>query len=329
MAPTVPFSPDELLEVARRVGPAGPFGRLWQGQAHRLDPEATFAAMTGTGYRVPLGICVAVMPMRHPYQAALEARTLAVLSGASPIYGIGPGSAVRQRQLLGAPYAHPLRAVREYMQAMRRALLPAGLGGLSDGMDAEYFPMPEALPPVPAPQVHLGLGVLRPAMARLAGELADAALTWLAPPDYLSATVAPALAEAAERAGRPRPHLASMVPVAVRRAGRSPVDLVNDVAGGHFALPHYADMLARAGVDVSAGDPRTNAAAFLAGDGFAYGTAAEVVEQLGRYKEAGVDEVIVTVNGTAHRYGAAAALLDLDAIAAALPQRQQLTAPSR
>ncbi|MET9340893.1 LLM class flavin-dependent oxidoreductase [Nonomuraea sp. NPDC003804] len=55
---------------------------------------------------------------------------------------------------------------------------------------------------------------LGPAMARVAGEPADVAITWLVPAAHLRDLIVPALREGAEAAGRPIPRLVSLVPVA-------------------------------------------------------------------------------------------------------------------
>ena len=84
------------------------------------------------------------------------------------VAGFSPGPKLFQSALLGAPYASPLTAAREYIVALR---------GLLDGQEVmqqgEYVSLHGGQPRVPPPPVSLGLGVLRPRMARLAGEIAD------------------------------------------------------------------------------------------------------------------------------------------------------------
>ncbi|WNO71813.1 LLM class flavin-dependent oxidoreductase [Streptomyces sp. AM8-1-1] len=72
-------------------------------------------------------------------------------------------------------------AAREYLGIVR---------GLLDGetvqAEGEYFSCHGGLSPSPAPPVELGLGVLRPGMARVAGAVAGCAITWLTPASYLT-----------------------------------------------------------------------------------------------------------------------------------------------
>src|SRR5690606_32168474 len=144
-----------------------------------------------------------------------------------------------------------------------------------------------ALPPLPGQSVEVGLGVLRPRMARLAGELADVAITWLTPASYLAQRILPALEEGAAAAGRSTPRTVAIVPVALPAAGRDPIDLALASNGMHLQTPHYRDMLRQAGVTVDPANPRLSARALLDSHAFCYGEPAEVVKQLDAYRAAG------------------------------------------
>ncbi|MHA7961235.1 LLM class flavin-dependent oxidoreductase [Streptomyces sp. L500] len=321
LIPTVPATVEQAVPFARYVAHDSQLSRLWQGQSYGLEPAATFAYLAGAGYPVPAGTCVLVTPLRHPAQAALEARTVAAVTGQPAVMGYGPGSRAAQTARLGAPYDRPVQAAAEFVRATRSCLAqrwdPPAARDSGKGGGIGYFHPGEALPPVAHPRVRLGLGVLRPAMARAAGEVADVAITWLAPAGYIRDTVLPEVARGAEAAGRPRPSVVAAVPVAVARRGRNPVELAHLSAGGHLVLPHYADMLARAGVDVPANDPAAAARALISGGGFLYGSPSGIAAGLARYAAAGVDEVILDLTGVHSWYGTDETLLDLNDILAA------------
>ena len=38
-----------------------------------VDPHQTFAYLAGAGLRVPMGTSVTLLPLRHPFEAALQA----------------------------------------------------------------------------------------------------------------------------------------------------------------------------------------------------------------------------------------------------------------
>ncbi|GLY14432.1 LLM class flavin-dependent oxidoreductase [Kineosporia rhizophila] len=288
LVPFMPKDPRELVRWAALLEPSP--GRLWQGQAVTLDPLQSFAYVAGAGHRVPVGLSVTLMPLKHPFQAAMEARSLAQITGHPVVYGLGPGPVVFQ-ELLGARPASQLRAVREYVTAVRDLLA----GDTSEPGETVTSSMP--LHRLESPEVRLGLGVLRPAMARLAGEIADVAVTWLAPADYVGSVVEPALREGAESAGVTRPLISSVVPVALRRPGRNPYRTVLASNYGHLQGPHYQDMLAKAGIQFDIDRPGPAAKAVLDGGAFLHDDVDGLGERLGAYVEAGVDEVVLNLSG--------------------------------
>ncbi len=164
-------------------------------------------------------------------------------------------------------------------------------------------------------------------MARLAGQVADAAITWLTPPGYLAEVIVPALRAGAADAGRPMPRLVAMVPMALRRADRDPAEFCAAGNSAHLSLPHYTDMLARSGIDVRRLDPVDRARAVIAGSAFVEGDVDSVVDQLDAYRRAGVDEVVLNTAGVCAVLGPNAALADLKQLITASrppcgPQRQ-------
>ncbi|WP_371494518.1 LLM class flavin-dependent oxidoreductase [Kitasatospora sp. NBC_00374] len=287
--------------------------RLWQGQSLAVEAHQGFAHAAGTGFGVPTGLGVSLMPLRHPYEAALQARSLALSTGHSVLAGFGPGSGPLQRAMRGEPYASPLTAAEEYLTIVRGLLQ----GELLD-FSGEYYHCEGALPPSPAPEVQVGLGVLRPGMARLAGRVADAAITWLTPASYLRETVLPALREGAEAAGRPVPRVVAMVPMALPLPDLDIEAVAVASNGTHMQAPHYADMLGRAGIDVSSGDPLVNARSLIEGGSFLAGEVDELVEQIRIFWNSGVDEVVINLTGVASVRGPQAAMRQIKTIVTAL-----------
>ncbi|MYR46542.1 LLM class flavin-dependent oxidoreductase [Streptomyces sp. SID5910] len=308
LMPFLPRRPEQLLPYAALVEWTGAH-RLWQGQAMLVEPFQGFAAAAGAGFRVPTGTGVTLMPLRHPYEAAHQVRSLAMTTGESVVAGFGPGGREFQRSLLGTPYASPLTAAREYLTIVRGLL-----AGETVDVDGEYFSCHAAMVPAVAPRVDLGLGVLRPGMARLAGAAADVAVTWLTPPAYLRDTVRPAMTEGAEKAGRATPRLSAIVPVALERPDRDPAELVLASNSRHMQAPHYIDMLKKAGIDIAGEEMPAAAKRMLEGDAFVHGDIDTVVGKLAAYREAGVDEIVLNPTGVFNVHGAKAAMEDLKKI---------------
>ncbi|WP_116246388.1 LLM class flavin-dependent oxidoreductase [Nocardiopsis sp. FIRDI 009] len=312
LVPFLPRRTEQILPLAALVNWTNA-ERLWQGQALMMEPHQGFVSAAGAGFRVPTGFGVTLMPLRHPYEAALQARSVAMATGRSVVAGYGPGARPFQASVMGSPYRSPLTAAREYLTAVR---------GLLDGdvvdQDGTYFTVRAQLPPCAAPRVDVGLGVLRPGMARLAGEVADVAISWLTPAAYIRDVLAPAIREGADRAGRSAPRITAMVPVALARPGSPPEELALASNAAHLQAPHYIDMLRRAGVRVDGGSPEDAARALVEGNAFVSGDADRVTALLREYEEAGVDEIVLNTTGVHKTHGQNEAVSDLRTILAAV-----------
>ncbi|MFI8308515.1 LLM class flavin-dependent oxidoreductase [Streptomyces sp. NPDC085927] len=318
MLPFMGVLPQQAIPYAALVDRTS-LMRLWQGQAMSIEPHQLFAYAAGQGFNIPVGTCVSVMPFRHPFEAAIEARSLALTTGKPVVAGFGPGARLLQETLLGRPYASPLAAVREYLTLVRSLL-----DGEMASEAGTYFTAKDAmLPPLPGPaigslDIELGLGVLRPGMARLVGELADVAITWLTPPKYLQDRILPAMREAAATAGRAVPRIAAVVPVSLTKNGRDAASVVLAGSRFHLQAPHYLDMLTKAGLKVDSDQPEVTARSLVAADGFISGTPEDVVKGLDAYRAAGVDEVVLNLTGVCALEGEKAAFSELAAIQCAI-----------
>lgn len=305
LLPFTTVRPEQLLPYASMVEWSD-VARLWQGQTVHTEPHQAFAHLAGTGLRVPLGIGVTLMPLRHPFEAAVHAASLARMTGRPVTMGYGPGSTGFQAMLLGAPYRSQLGAVRDYVTIVRSLLR-----GRTVQHDGEFYSFHGALEGNVGSRTEVGVGVLRPGMARLAGEIADTAITWLTPASYVRDTLVPAIREGAEVAGRRPPRVVSMVPLALERRGRRPAEMALASNAAHLQMPHYRDMLTRAGVRLPGGRPADDAEALVQGGAFLSGDVESLQQQLAAYAEAGVDEVVLNLTGVHARSGPAKALDEL------------------
>ncbi|MEU1984770.1 LLM class flavin-dependent oxidoreductase [Nocardia sp. NPDC019395] len=306
MVPVVPARPEQAESAARLVAESPGLTRLWQGQSYGVDTATTFAYLAGRGLSTALGTCVMITPLQHPVRAALEARSLAVISGAPVMYCVGPGSMSAQRRLAGAPYGAAVSVTRRYLEDMRSALRSSDPEATRAGEEGS-----SPLFPVPAPEIRLGAGVLRPAMARTAGQVADVAVTWMCTAEYIRDQLSPAMESAAAAAGRSRPHRVAAVHIAVERPGRDPWVLARVGVGGHLELEHYAATARRCGVAVHPGDSRRTVASAVESGVFVYGSAKAVAQQLRIYAKCGIDEVALNVAAVAACHGTEQALDDV------------------
>ncbi|MFE5546787.1 LLM class flavin-dependent oxidoreductase [Streptomyces sp. NPDC056534] len=301
LLPFVPKRPEEVLPFGGLVSWSSA-SRLWQGHSTLADSHHTFSYLAGAGFRPPIGFGISLMALRNPFDAAVQARSVALMTGQPVVAGFGPGALDFQRGMMGQEYRSQIGACREYLTVVR---------GLLDGGEVDhagdYFEVHAQLPPCPAPRVEVGLGVIRRRAAALAGEIADVAITWLTPARYIAETIAPAIAEGAERAGRQAPRVVAIVPVALEKDNRDPAVIALASNGPHLSTPHYQSMLRSGGVPLT-GDLQKDAALLVENGAFLYGDEEQLVKQLMVYQAAGVDEVVLNTTGVSTLYGRQAAV---------------------
>jgi Coenzyme F420-dependent N5,N10-methylene tetrahydromethanopterin reductase and related flavin-dependent oxidoreductases len=304
MFATQPHRAAEVLPYADLVK-RGLAGRLWMGTSFLADTQLSLAYLAGAGYRIPVGTGVALTALRSPLQAAVEARSLAALTGHRFVAGFGAATPEFVAHVLGRPYPRPAAAVRDYLSRV-----------------GAYLRGHAELPPYEHPPVELGAGVLRPGMARAAGASADVAITWMTPPSYLRDTIIPALREGA--AGRrATPRVATVVHAAVERAGRDAPGLAYAAACAHLCSPHYTGMLRLAGCEVNPYDPVSGARRLVEQGVFLYGPARHIGAALREYERAGVDEIILNLAGVHVTEGCRAAVEDAAEILESLSTDQE------
>ncbi|MFE5550151.1 LLM class flavin-dependent oxidoreductase [Streptomyces sp. NPDC056534] len=308
LLPVVPANPREALPFAELVEQfAG--ARLWQGYATAIEAHHLCAYLVGAGHRIPVGFGVSLMFAQHPFQAALNARSAALVTGHPVAAGFGPGALLAQQSFMGREYSSQLGACREYISAVKQLL-----SGARVDLTGEYFHVRGQLPPCPSPTIEVGLGVLREKAAGLAGEIADAAVTWLTPARYIAQTLAPAITAGALRTRRTTPpRIITIIPVALARAGRNPAEIALASSAAHLKGPHYQHMLRSSGLRLT-GEPEGDAEQLVRQDAFLYGDRDELAGKLTELHEAGVDEIVLNTIGVAHTNGLETALQECSAI---------------
>ena len=251
------------------------------------DAVTLFAAAAVRTARIGLGTSIVPTYPIHPVKLASQALVLADLAPGRFRLGVGPSHRPTIEGGFGLPMGKPLDHLREYVAVLRELLWEG-----RTAFQGAYYRVEAALPAgVAPPHTPLLVSALRGNAFHLAGEVADGAISWICPVDYLVGTALPALRAGAEAADRPAPALVGHVPVALHPDR----GLVRDAARAQFALyarlPFYRNMFADAGFPIGADDALPDAlldALIVSGD------AAAVRDRLAAIQAAGVDELLVT-----------------------------------
>lgn len=275
-------------------------------------PEITFgdafgpatAAATRTS-RIDVATGVVGIWSRSPVTLALQAATLNDLSGGRLILGLGVQARGYVEGWHGRTYERPVRAMREFVAALR--LILSGEPATYEGEIFRVRNFQLTMQPPERP-VRVYVAAIGPQMLRLAGEIADGVIGYCYTAAYVRDVVLPNLRAGAERAGRSveeielacgYPSLVTEDPAALEQVKGQVVMFAT--AGG--SSPHYADSFAAAGFgdDTGAVQERVSAgdlpgALATVSDAFAdavtvAGTAADVRRRHDELRAAGLDVV--------------------------------------
>lgn len=280
---------------------------LWMGHSTLIDAASLASYLAGSGIRVPFGFGVSLIPLMHPMHAAAVARSISLLSNNPLSFGVGISSQEFVRAVSGAPYRKPATAVNEYLKVMK-----AALSGQPFQFEGEQFSVSGSIHPLDAPEVEVGAGVLRPAMAERIRDVADFAITWLCPPSYIADVIAPRLSGSVPEGGK-RPRLVASVQFLLDRHAIDPVNAMRDINSNHLRAPHYRDMMRQAGLEIEETDSiETIARRSVEADVFMYGSARTIASKLRSLADADVDEVVLNPSAAYLALGTSPALQDMD-----------------
>jgi len=264
----------DIVDAERRG-----FDSYWYAQTGETDVLTTLALAGRETERIELATGVIPTYTRHPNVLAQQATTVNAATNGRLVLGIGPSHRPGVERL-GLAYDRPALHIREYVQILR-ALTTEG----SVDFQGEYFQMAAGFNLPGAQPFPILISALAPLMLRVAGEVADGTITWMAGVTALRQHVVPRLTAAASNAGRPAPRIVVGVPVAVtddQAAGRA-------IAGQTFELygrlENYRRVLDRG----EASGPADIAVT---------GTETEVADQLAAYAAAGATDLMAVVYPT-------------------------------
>ena len=202
---------DGLLARIRQAEDDG-FDSFWipHISARGYDALTALALAGMQTSRIELGVGVVPTYPRHPAALAQQALTTATASGGRFALGIGPSHRPGIEEGFGLAYDSPARHTREYLSVMR-PLLEQGAVQFA----GEFYRVNMELAALERPACPVLVSALAPQMLRLAGELADGTVTWMAGPRAVGQHIAPRIRRAADNCGRAAPRVCVGLPTAV------------------------------------------------------------------------------------------------------------------
>lgn len=200
---------DRIVAQARQAEADG-FTTLWYASEVCGDPLVAMAIAGSKTSAIELGTAVLQTYPCHPLlQAKRVASVVDAMGRPGFTLGIGPSHEPLIRGVYGLSYDHPGRHTEEYVQIVTALL--AGRDVDFDGQDFCVHAQGRGV--TPAQPVPVLLAALGPRLLRVAGEIADGVVLWMASARAIEAHVIPRLHAAA--AGQPAPRVVAGLPVAV------------------------------------------------------------------------------------------------------------------
>lgn len=231
------------MEAAERAAGNG-VSMLWATTGRNVpDPMTYFAAALEAIEGVTFGTAIVPTYPRHPVVLATQAMALEQLSPGRFRLGIGPSHQPTIEGAYGIPMGKPLDHLREYLTILRLLLTT----GWCEFSGTYYTVRTDINNTVNLP---IYISALRRNAFRLAGELADGAISWVTPLDYLRQVAGPAMRDAASAAGRPAPRLIAHVPVVMTASRNTMLAAARPRLENYGRLPFYAGMFSDAGFPV-------------------------------------------------------------------------------
>jgi len=264
---------DVLATQTREAASLG-VGSVWFAQLTEHDALMAAAIAGREAPGIQVGTSVVPIYPRHPITLASQAQTAQAASHGRFTLGIGMSSRMFTETMYGTPWLPPADHLREYLTALNSLLRNGSVDLQGKTLTAKTI-FGHAVPGAsPVPVLVAAMG---PRILRVAGELAEGTIPYLATPKVIADYVVPTISEAA---GGRRPRIVVIAPVGVTGDPDSLRAKAQREMASLNQMPSYRTILDRGGV--------TNAA-----DVAVYGDEETVAAEINRYFDAGATEVVV------------------------------------
>ncbi len=274
---------DTAVNKIREAEQAG-VQQVWMTQsAGMLDTLTLFAVAAAQTARIRFGTSIVPVYPRHPLVMALQALTIDSIAPGRLRLGVGTSHRHVMENMYGLSMSSPLAYLREYVEVMRQVLWEGKVDH-----QGKFFKVNTSFPR--AARIPLLVSALGVKAFRLAGEIADGAISWVCPVPYLLEKALPALREGAEARNRPAPPLVAHIPIALSADEEAVQKVAMKRISYYTKAPFYAHMFAEAGFPIGADGSGTGAlvkSLVIAGD------KAQVEQRVRELVESGLDELML------------------------------------
>ncbi|MEM0321847.1 MAG: LLM class flavin-dependent oxidoreductase [Thermoprotei archaeon] len=282
------FQAASALEALAKLSVAESYGarQIWltAGGVQGCDTLTFFAAAAMRTSSIRFGTSILQVYTRHPLVTAQQAHALHDLAPGRLRLGLGVRHPHIVEGQLGLSLARPMAYLREYVTVVRRLLWDGRVSYKGERIRVEAnIGRPAKIPIV--------IAALRSHSFRLAGEIADGAVSWMCPPEYLAKTAIPNMEAGASVANRARPPLIAHLLVSLNTDNNAVSAAAKRMVEYYARAPFYQRMFKDAGYPVTErGDVVGELAQSLTLNGGPEKVRELILETLSR----GIDELLLT-----------------------------------
>lgn len=258
--------------------------QVWMTQSPpTLDTLTLYAAAATHTTHIRMGTSIVPTYPRHPLVLAQQALTVSDIAPNRLRLGVGPSHRHSIEGVYGLQETAPLAHLSEYVAVLHAALQTGRVE-----YHGNYFNINAA--GLRTANVPVLVSALREGAFRLAGEIADGAISWLCPVPYLLNRALPALRAGAAARHRAAPPLVAHVPVALSEDENAVLAAARKRIQFYSTAPFYQKMFADAGFPVS---PDGSGLDALARSLVVFGNETSIAQRLTALLDQGLDELLV------------------------------------
>lgn len=214
------------------------FASYWLAQTGGVDALTVFAAHGSTGSDMKLGTAVIPTWTTHPQVLAGQALTTQAAVGGRLILGLGLAHEPSVTERWKMTWERPVRQMMDFLDVLQPLL--------SDGSvnhDGYFWSYEGEIPLLEGPRPKVMIAALGDQMLKLAGARTDGTILWCVGPKTIADHIAPAINDAADKAGRPQPSIVCSIPVWVTDDPAPAREFLAQILSVYAELPSYRRML--------------------------------------------------------------------------------------
>ena len=221
------------------------FDGYWTPQIAGADALTLLALVGRQTSRMEIGTAVVPTFPRHPMMLAQQALTTQASADGRLVLGIGLAHKTSVEGRWGLKFDTPALHMEQYVTVLR-SLVDTG----SVDYDDTLFRVSGEIQRMSTSPLPICIAALAPRMLRIAGELADGTITWMAGLRTIETHIAPRITRAAEAAGRGKaPRVCVGLPICVTDDRQLAFEAAAAFFAGYGGLPSYRRMLDVEGVE--------------------------------------------------------------------------------